>query len=609
VIVSFYSYKGGTGRTMALANIAVLLATAGRRVLVVDFDLEAPGIWRYYADFQRNLESRPGLVDMLLAHIQLSGSSTVDWRDYITTVRVGTEAIDLMTSGKLDSEYPARVLEFDWDVFFQNYNGGRFFEDLRKEWKKEYDFVLIDSRTGITDIGGICTIALPDMIVSVFVANNQNIDGTVDVLRRAQRGRQQLAYDRPPALVLPLLSRFDNRTELELVNEWLSTASNRLGEFYSDWLPRGMDPRFALERTKLPYIAYFGFGEKLAVLLQGVSDPDSLGYALNAIAKLIDSHLTDVSPVSPEVTGQPTDRPPAVTLAPPSDSWIAAVHSHGRLIGSAFLLDRERLLTAAHVVREHERGEDEITGLTVSFPKSADKSAHQVARVTVADQPELDAAVIHLTKPVSSAVGVPRLRFASPADLTGRPWWAFGYPYDDPLGSSANGTVGAALAYGSVRLDTESRYRLEPGFSGAPVWSPNHTAVVALLSRQNERGDGIALTLAEIDHAVPEERLRGLSGSVTDLGLDRQQRKLLIDALEAVFYHEAAARSLLEDLNFPSDRISRWDSFASPELYWTNVLTELENGIVEGGVRSLVRAAAARYPGNSAFQQIAELQS
>ncbi|HLM42734.1 MAG TPA: AAA family ATPase, partial [Myxococcaceae bacterium] len=47
-IISFYSYKGGVGRSMALANVATLLAHRGRRVLVVDFDLEAPGLHRYF---------------------------------------------------------------------------------------------------------------------------------------------------------------------------------------------------------------------------------------------------------------------------------------------------------------------------------------------------------------------------------------------------------------------------------------------------------------------------------------------------------------------------------------------------------------------------------
>jgi MinD-like ATPase involved in chromosome partitioning or flagellar assembly len=47
MIVTFYSYKGGAGRTLALANVAVLMARQGHRVLVADFDLEAPGMSRF----------------------------------------------------------------------------------------------------------------------------------------------------------------------------------------------------------------------------------------------------------------------------------------------------------------------------------------------------------------------------------------------------------------------------------------------------------------------------------------------------------------------------------------------------------------------------------
>lgn len=42
-IVTFYSYKGGTGRTMALANTAWILAANGKRVLAVDWDWRPPG--------------------------------------------------------------------------------------------------------------------------------------------------------------------------------------------------------------------------------------------------------------------------------------------------------------------------------------------------------------------------------------------------------------------------------------------------------------------------------------------------------------------------------------------------------------------------------------
>ncbi|PYO54126.1 MAG: hypothetical protein DMD83_22920, partial [Candidatus Rokuibacteriota bacterium] len=42
--VTFYSFKGGVGRTHAAVNIALAMATSRLRVLLVDFDLEAPGL-------------------------------------------------------------------------------------------------------------------------------------------------------------------------------------------------------------------------------------------------------------------------------------------------------------------------------------------------------------------------------------------------------------------------------------------------------------------------------------------------------------------------------------------------------------------------------------
>jgi cellulose biosynthesis protein BcsQ/tetratricopeptide (TPR) repeat protein len=316
VIVTFYSFKGGTGRTMALANIAVSMAKAGNRVLAVDFDLEAPGLWRFFQSIEPDLDRRDGLLDLLTAHSKRGSDDPVDWREYVTPLTFDGGWISLMTSGRADASYAGRVLDFNWQAFFQNHNGGRFIERLRGEWAQEYDFVFIDSRTGITDTGGVCTIALPDLIVPVLVANHQNVDGVLEVLKSAQEGRQRLAYDRPPALVLPILSRFDSRTEYRSASEWLDLLAEKLAPLYADWLPVSISPRKVLERTKLPYIAYFSFGEKLPVLDQSSSDPESLGYALDSAARLIAGQLRDVSTIVAGWGRQMADAPaPAVSTA------------------------------------------------------------------------------------------------------------------------------------------------------------------------------------------------------------------------------------------------------------------------------------------------------
>ena len=63
-VVTCYSYKGGVGRSFALANIAVILAQWNLRVLCVDWDLEAPGL-DYY--FGVNDLDRPGLLELVEA--------------------------------------------------------------------------------------------------------------------------------------------------------------------------------------------------------------------------------------------------------------------------------------------------------------------------------------------------------------------------------------------------------------------------------------------------------------------------------------------------------------------------------------------------------------
>ena len=67
-IITFYSYKGGTGRSMALANLAWILASNGQRVLAIDWDLEAPGLHRYFQPFLRDkaLAASEGVIDFII---------------------------------------------------------------------------------------------------------------------------------------------------------------------------------------------------------------------------------------------------------------------------------------------------------------------------------------------------------------------------------------------------------------------------------------------------------------------------------------------------------------------------------------------------------------
>jgi cellulose biosynthesis protein BcsQ len=295
MIVTFYSFKGGVGRTLALANIGVILAQNGHRVLAIDFDLEAPGLTRYLENvFGGDLQLKCGLLELLERQRDEGDAVELLQQNLVEVLRPeGGGVLDLITSGHQNKGYPARILGFDWASFFREADGGDFFERCRHQWSQQYDFVLIDSRTGITDSGGICTIQLPDLIVPVFTASRQSVEGVIDVMLRAQEGRQLLAYDRAPAAVVPLASRFDSRTEYALSQQWLDEFAAQFGEFYSSWLPKDVSVKRVIERTKLPYVAFFSFGERLPVLEETGSDPESLSYALRTFARLLESNLKD----------------------------------------------------------------------------------------------------------------------------------------------------------------------------------------------------------------------------------------------------------------------------------------------------------------------------
>src|SRR6266550_2779751 len=96
--VTFYSYKGGVGRTLALANTAVLLAQSGRNVLMVDFDLEAPGL-DSFAELGIT-SARPGVVEYFTDFAEAGVAPTLS--DYIEACRAfaGGGELWLMPSGR-----------------------------------------------------------------------------------------------------------------------------------------------------------------------------------------------------------------------------------------------------------------------------------------------------------------------------------------------------------------------------------------------------------------------------------------------------------------------------------------------------------------------------
>ena len=179
-ICTFYSFKGGVGRSLALVNVAAHLAQSGKRVLLVDFDLEAPGLDTF--ELLRHNGNTPGIVEYVQKYLKENRVPNVS--DYIAQSTI-TDGMYLLPSGDAKRNYAQNAFQIDWKDLYANREGYLLFEDMKVQWQKEIqpDYVFIDSRTGYSDTSGICTRHLPDAVVILFFPNDQNLRGIAKVVK------------------------------------------------------------------------------------------------------------------------------------------------------------------------------------------------------------------------------------------------------------------------------------------------------------------------------------------------------------------------------------------------------------------------------------------
>ena len=296
-VITFYSFKGGTGRTMALANVASSIAqrNGGKKVLAVDWDLEAPGLHRYFRPYvkvsdpdkrESEIDDHPGLIELLTqardaavllpknterSEIRKAVFDPLDLSAYL--METDLSGLSLIKAGRFDTSYSSRINTFDWTGLF----GAQplFFGAFADYLSEKCDYVFIDSRTGHTDISGICTCLMPDTLVAVFTPNRQSLGGALDMVRQAVSYRTS-SDDLRPLVILPVASRIE-------ISEKLLNDSWRFGDPREE-LP-GYQPEFErvlkaayglsdcdltayFDEAQVQYVPYYSFGEKIAVRLR-----------------------------------------------------------------------------------------------------------------------------------------------------------------------------------------------------------------------------------------------------------------------------------------------------------------------------------------------------
>lgn len=305
-IISFYSYMDGSDCTMAVANTAWILASSGKSVLVIDWNLEAPGLHHYFRPFlpEPELTNAAGLLDMFHGfHAAATGGDQpltdlgglyaehTDFSRY-TVVLDGRfpngGRLEYVGPGQFDDDYAKRVGGFHWSTFYATEEGREFLGVMRTGLlESTYDYVLIDSRSGWSDGSDICTLALPDTVVIGLSMHIQAIEGAEQVARRIRLHERPIGIHVVPLHIGEINPRLEERMRQarERLDPYLEAEGEDLDHYWRD--------------VQVPYLSSYAYGGELAVFREDYRQPIGvLAQYVNTARRITAGEVTAFTPIS-----------------------------------------------------------------------------------------------------------------------------------------------------------------------------------------------------------------------------------------------------------------------------------------------------------------------
>jgi cellulose biosynthesis protein BcsQ len=255
-IISFFSFKGGVGRTTTLAATALTLARQGLKIAMVDLDLEAPGLTTLFSDNTYDF----GVIDYLLEK-KVQGEA---WKlkTHIANINdnnlFGNKGgyLQLLPAGKVDDNYLEKLARLD----LQNLVNGELpktmqgmFRELQSIFTK-LDFILVDARAGFHDLGGLAIANLSHGVVIFGTQSRQSWAGLTQVIRllAPEKGENSSALILVQAMT-PALSSPGRNEELKLFREKAYTIFQENYYSVKDTVPNENDTEAPFQPFTLPY--------------------------------------------------------------------------------------------------------------------------------------------------------------------------------------------------------------------------------------------------------------------------------------------------------------------------------------------------------------------
>ena len=188
-IVSVHSFRGGTGKSNMTANVATLLAADGRRVGVVDADIQSPGIHVLFGIDQQAMGR--SLNDYLWGRCEIGAAA----HDVTPRLDGGLSGRVFLIPSSSDAGDIARVMHDGYDVALLNEGVHELIKEL------ELDALIIDTHPGLNE-ETLLSIAICEALAIVMRPDQQDYEGTsvaVSVARKLSVPRMVLVVNNTPA--------------------------------------------------------------------------------------------------------------------------------------------------------------------------------------------------------------------------------------------------------------------------------------------------------------------------------------------------------------------------------------------------------------------------
>jgi MinD-like ATPase involved in chromosome partitioning or flagellar assembly len=287
-VIAFYSFKGGVGRTTALASFAIQRARMGETVVVIDLDLDAPGVGtlldsgspvteEQFGIGSPDTEVQFGIVDYLIEsplHPQTILS------DYYHLCRSAGDRgqIYVFPAGRMDTDYLAMLARLDLEPASDSANHPllNLLNHARKELNPNW--ILLDCRAGISEASGFALSGLANLTVLFGTTSTQSWHGLRLVIERLGAQRVKRGLPQAECLVVQAMTPENQETAKSAQSTFLAEAENTFQEAYyaaepsdEDWDIRDMESEDAPHQPSVLY-----YSQRLAFIRSIADVADTL---------------------------------------------------------------------------------------------------------------------------------------------------------------------------------------------------------------------------------------------------------------------------------------------------------------------------------------------